>query len=417
MKPAGFVRWQTIQLLLGPEEHIPFIQRALLKFNVVDPFNGTPFPKLLPNEAFPSRPDPTMVAWHASVSNKLKIEMQKADPPLIDSNRSSDDFTESTGDGRADAASYFSNPFNKNSEGKPAIVRTITGAPARVKAGGKIMAETARQFVNPFLWSGGGSTTSVSNHRRSSSSEDRDHTPRARHSPHLRPRDAHDRRDRVYTPRSRSQSRNRDYNRESLDPDDSDLRQRPNTKTRRRSYEPTSTSHDYFRQRDGPDAGHGASAETAVPTATRPTPRRHDSSSPRTRPLSQTGHGTYPAESYKPLHHTYGNMSTSRHNARPVSDSMPYREARGYPRSQGYSSQNDEREMNGPAPSSYHGMHHTRRDSSGGAVGSGMLPPSATMPQRSKSTRMDMRPNFGRGASKLEGVSGRRYPKEAPWPT
>ena len=76
LKPKGFVTWQTIQLLLYPEEHMPFIQKAVTDFDIRDPKTGQVFPKLLPTECFPRRPDEQMVAWYEAVSQRLMREAE-----------------------------------------------------------------------------------------------------------------------------------------------------------------------------------------------------------------------------------------------------------------------------------------------------------------------------------------------------
>ncbi|KAK4692343.1 hypothetical protein P7C71_g4841, partial [Lecanoromycetidae sp. Uapishka_2] len=76
LTPQGFVRWQTVQLLLEPEEHVPFLQNAVKRFEITNPVDGAPFPSLLPKEALPNEPDPDMLEWHQSVSEKLKLEAQ-----------------------------------------------------------------------------------------------------------------------------------------------------------------------------------------------------------------------------------------------------------------------------------------------------------------------------------------------------
>ena len=76
LKPKGFVTWQTIQILLCPEEHMPFIQNAVSRFDIKDPETGQLFPKLLPAECFPSKPDEQMVAWYEAVSERLMKEAQ-----------------------------------------------------------------------------------------------------------------------------------------------------------------------------------------------------------------------------------------------------------------------------------------------------------------------------------------------------
>ena len=76
LTPQGFVRWQTVQLLLEPEEHVPFLQNAVKRFEITNPLDGAPFPSILPKEALPSEPDPDMLEWHQSVSDKLMLEAQ-----------------------------------------------------------------------------------------------------------------------------------------------------------------------------------------------------------------------------------------------------------------------------------------------------------------------------------------------------
>lgn len=70
LTPEGFVRWQTIQLLLGPAEHVPILQAAVKRFDIIHPASREPFPKNLPTEALPSRPDPHMTRWHEEVMDK-----------------------------------------------------------------------------------------------------------------------------------------------------------------------------------------------------------------------------------------------------------------------------------------------------------------------------------------------------------
>ncbi|PGG98784.1 hypothetical protein AJ80_09468 [Polytolypa hystricis UAMH7299] len=72
--PHGFVRWQTIQLLLSPDEHVGFLQEAVGKFDIINPSGGAIFPKVIPREAFPSEPDLEMVKWHDSVCKRLENE-------------------------------------------------------------------------------------------------------------------------------------------------------------------------------------------------------------------------------------------------------------------------------------------------------------------------------------------------------
>lgn len=76
LTPQGFVRWQTVQLLLEPEEHVPFLQEAVKRFEITNPSDGDPFPNFLPREALPSKPDMEMLEWYESNSDRLRLEAQ-----------------------------------------------------------------------------------------------------------------------------------------------------------------------------------------------------------------------------------------------------------------------------------------------------------------------------------------------------
>lgn len=68
---SGFVRWQSIEILLGPDEHVPFMQTAIRNFPIKDPDTNELFPKDLPAEVFPHRPDPELLKWHIACAEKL----------------------------------------------------------------------------------------------------------------------------------------------------------------------------------------------------------------------------------------------------------------------------------------------------------------------------------------------------------
>jgi hypothetical protein len=83
--PNGFVRWQTIQLLMDPDEHSVYLQNAVELWDIADA-NGDIFPKTIPRDAFPSEPDPEMLEWHEGVSRRLerdylKRHTKRASPP------------------------------------------------------------------------------------------------------------------------------------------------------------------------------------------------------------------------------------------------------------------------------------------------------------------------------------------------
>ena len=78
----GFIRWQTIQLLLGPEEHVPYLQEAVRKFNIINPVTGQVFPPNLPASSFPAKPDEEMVQWHTSTLARLQQEAEEENQRL-----------------------------------------------------------------------------------------------------------------------------------------------------------------------------------------------------------------------------------------------------------------------------------------------------------------------------------------------
>jgi hypothetical protein len=78
---TGFVRWESIETLLGPEEHVPFLQTAVRNFGIKHPDTGEPFPIDLPKEAFPLKADPAIERWHNECAEKLR---RKASPDEFD---------------------------------------------------------------------------------------------------------------------------------------------------------------------------------------------------------------------------------------------------------------------------------------------------------------------------------------------
>jgi hypothetical protein len=68
--PPGFARWQTLQLLLRPDEHVQYMQKAVELYDVPKPGGGY-FPKTIPRESFPSKPDEAMERWHNMVLERL----------------------------------------------------------------------------------------------------------------------------------------------------------------------------------------------------------------------------------------------------------------------------------------------------------------------------------------------------------
>jgi len=158
LKPKGFVTWQTIQLLLGPEEHVPFLQNAIAQFDILDPTTGEKFPKVLPDEAFPKEPDPAMLEWYDQVHDKLQQDLQQS-PDLGRRSLSLSDasLSEQSGDERF-AASYFRNPMFRDSAGRPTVT-VVRGSskPTRMRASrqpsiadrGKAIVNNVRHFISP----------------------------------------------------------------------------------------------------------------------------------------------------------------------------------------------------------------------------------------------------------------------------
>ncbi|KAI0907170.1 hypothetical protein F4823DRAFT_603864 [Ustulina deusta] len=68
----GFVRWQSLQILLGPEEHVPYLQHAVANWNLKHPYTGDAFPVDLPASVFPSVCDPAVDEWHRACGEKLR---------------------------------------------------------------------------------------------------------------------------------------------------------------------------------------------------------------------------------------------------------------------------------------------------------------------------------------------------------
>ncbi|CAN8101325.1 unnamed protein product [Discula destructiva] len=126
--PRGFVRWESIQVLLTPEEHVPFILYAVRHWNLRHPETGEPFPTGITAAAFPSEPDPEISAWYESCGEKLRKEATpKASPrPNFPSaqDRVHAAFSHVRAPGRAGTPDYFSHhrsvPFAHVSPGHAA---------------------------------------------------------------------------------------------------------------------------------------------------------------------------------------------------------------------------------------------------------------------------------------------------------
>lgn len=67
----GFSRWESLEILLGPEEHVPFIQYAVKNWNLKHPVTGEAFPADLPSNVFPAQIDAEVDKWHKSCAAAL----------------------------------------------------------------------------------------------------------------------------------------------------------------------------------------------------------------------------------------------------------------------------------------------------------------------------------------------------------
>jgi hypothetical protein len=158
------VTWQTIQLLLGPEEHVGFLQNAVAQFDVKDPDTGAIFPKLLPKECLPNRPDDAMETWYEGVADRLRRE---AETEAVDQEkvprrhahvdepgpRTSSEISEGSADERHAAAKYFSDPLYRKARPRPPLTRHYSRERPyeheRVGDRSKLIS-SVRHMLNPF---------------------------------------------------------------------------------------------------------------------------------------------------------------------------------------------------------------------------------------------------------------------------
>lgn len=77
----GFVRWESIQILLSPEDHVPFIISAVQNWNLKNPDTGEPFPKDISPASFPSEPDADICSWHELCGEKMRQEAEQRESP------------------------------------------------------------------------------------------------------------------------------------------------------------------------------------------------------------------------------------------------------------------------------------------------------------------------------------------------
>lgn len=159
LKPKGFITWQTIQLLLGPEQHVPFLQKAVEIFDIKDPETGNVFPKVLPSECFPDRPDDAMEQWYESVAERLKREAEREAAEKQDTARVRVEVDEpgprsssdASGDERHGAASYFADPLYRNAKSRPGYFRHFSKQSVYADDRGGVVGRVRHVLnMNPF---------------------------------------------------------------------------------------------------------------------------------------------------------------------------------------------------------------------------------------------------------------------------
>ena len=133
LKPDGFVKWSTVQLLLAPSEHALFLQNALSMYEVRDPQSGELFPKLLPRQLFPREPHEEMIRWHQSISDELYREATAAQPSIESKPPRSGKHKHTPPEHEAgvsdlmhQAAKFFSNPLSRGLDGRPTLVKHLS---------------------------------------------------------------------------------------------------------------------------------------------------------------------------------------------------------------------------------------------------------------------------------------------------
>ena len=122
LTPQGFVKWQTIQLLLDPPLHVPLLQEALKRFEIINPGGDGPFPKILPSSALPGRVDREMYEWHENALQKLLPS-----PEPLEERQATEEvesLTDSSFDDSSivDAGDYFEPRHERRSSPQPRVV-------------------------------------------------------------------------------------------------------------------------------------------------------------------------------------------------------------------------------------------------------------------------------------------------------
>ena len=207
--------WQTIQLLLGPDEHSKFLMEAVRRWDIKDPTTGEVLPKILPRSCFPSQPDKHMVAWYEGVSERLRTEAEEEMRKLEDEKeadrsrvalRGHETDDEESVDSRGPALAYFRNPLYRHVDGKPTASQHgprqpgVSPRPSSLRNKSKEAAtrfgHVMRNVASPHLWDGHGHERDPEpRHGSRAGSRDRDRERKRRSLPHHLPGDPPPRRD------------------------------------------------------------------------------------------------------------------------------------------------------------------------------------------------------------------------------
>lgn len=447
LKVEGWIMWETIQLLLGPEEHAGFLMEAVRKWDLRDPDTGDKFPKFLPRACFPAAPDPHMSAWYEGMGERLRREAEEEqnlrvhaidDEPRqqIESGerphrrherehgRESDG--EMSDSKKSSALAYFKNPLFRNNEGRPGVVRRQSKHPTLMERGmsaASSVTQVVRNIGSPHLWDGGGNRERSYSHRE----KDRDRDP---------DRDDRDRR-RKSLPHNHHSSRDIDEDRQSprMHPRQAALSSRRGSAANSPMSEKEHRDHNSSTNQTPTERHHHRQASSPVD----PTIRHSKSHDPTPSPKDYFP----PYESYKPRRgsahldaQSPGGTTTS--HSRTVSPSrvppqgpgsrdpdvhagfMPTASplfatqvARGGYHQQGHMSRSSAHERYESPARSPMGRSSSvrkdegRRDSARPSATSPTFAPGKGVPQRPKVARFEAEP--------VSGVQGRQYVREGQW--
>jgi hypothetical protein len=209
LKTEGWIMWQTIQILLGPEEHSKFLMEAVRHWDIKDPNNGEILPKILPRQCFPASPDKHMVAWYEGVSERLRTEAEEeirrvenekeADRSRV-TVKPHDTDDEGSVDSRGPALAYFRNPLYRHVDASSTAVppgsRRPAGSPRpsslrnKSKEAAAKFGHVMKNVASPHLWDGHAYEREPEHrHGSRNGSRDRDRERKRRSLPHHMPGD------------------------------------------------------------------------------------------------------------------------------------------------------------------------------------------------------------------------------------